>query len=60
LGGKNSSMMQPGERIIIRTPGGGGWGPVGEGAQLVNEPDARHAWRGGSIANYTTAHEASM
>jgi 5-oxoprolinase (ATP-hydrolysing) len=60
LGGKNSTMMQPGERIIVRTPGGGGWGPVGEGTRLVDEPDARRAWRGGSVASYTAAHEASM
>lgn len=60
LGGKNSTLMQAGERIIIRTPGGGGWGPIGVGRQLVNERDARHAWRGGSVASYNTAHEASM
>lgn len=28
LGGKNTAAMQPGERIIIITPGGGGWGRV--------------------------------
>ncbi|EPQ63220.1 Bgt-5230 [Blumeria graminis f. sp. tritici] len=26
LGGKNTAAMQAGERIIIHTPGGGGWG----------------------------------
>ncbi|KAL9623623.1 MAG: hypothetical protein Q9160_002079 [Pyrenula sp. 1 TL-2023] len=26
LGGKNTAAMQPGERIIVRTPGGGGYG----------------------------------
>ncbi|KAJ5102878.1 hypothetical protein N7532_003407 [Penicillium argentinense] len=60
LGGRNSTQMQPGERIIIRTPGGGGWGPMGEQQQLVREQDARHAWRGGSIANRMATHEASM
>lgn len=28
LGAKNSASMRPGERIIVMTPGGGGWGPV--------------------------------
>ncbi|PWZ02971.1 Hydantoinase B/oxoprolinase [Testicularia cyperi] len=27
LGGKNTTAMGRGDRIIIRTPGGGGWGP---------------------------------
>ena len=25
LGAKNTASMRPGERIIIHTPGGGGW-----------------------------------
>lgn len=60
LGGKNSAQMQPGERIIVRTPGGGGWGAIGEESQALRKDDARHGWRGGSIASYTAAHEASM
>ncbi|KAJ5150981.1 uncharacterized protein N7482_010233 [Penicillium canariense] len=60
LGGKNSVQMQPGERIIISTPGGGGWGRVGEQRQLTHEQDARHAWRGGSLANRLATQEASM
>lgn len=60
LGGKNSAQMQPGERIIVRTPGGGGWGRVGDEQRLVQEQDARHGWRGGSLANRTAIQEASM
>ncbi|KAJ5733358.1 hypothetical protein N7493_002144 [Penicillium malachiteum] len=60
LGGKNSVQMQPGERIIIRTPGGGGWGQIGTEQQLLREKDARHNWRGGSIATREAAQEASM
>jgi len=30
LGAKNTAAMRPGERIIIHTPGGGGWGAVGK------------------------------
>ena len=29
LGGKNTASMQPGERIVVKTPGGGGWGKPG-------------------------------
>jgi 5-oxoprolinase (ATP-hydrolysing) len=60
LGAKNSVQMQAGERIIIRTPGGGGWGQIGDQSQLIQEEDHRRAWRGGSIANNTATQEASM
>ncbi|CAG8227406.1 unnamed protein product [Penicillium nalgiovense] len=60
LGAKNSVQMQPGERIIIRTPGGGGWGQIGDQSQLVQEEDHNRAWRGGSIANNTATQETSM
>lgn len=60
LGSKNSVQMQAGERIIVRTPGGGGWGRVGDQHQLVRGTDARHAWRGGSLANRMATQEASM
>lgn len=52
LGGKNTAAMKAGERIIINTPGGGGWGKVGDrGEQEGLRPkkqDPKHAWRGGS------------
>jgi 5-oxoprolinase (ATP-hydrolysing) len=52
LGGKNSAAMKPGERIIICTPGGGGWGnPDERTGKPVAENDPKHAWRGGSHAN---------
>ena len=60
LGAKNSAYMQPGERIIIRTPGGGGWGRAGDTSQLLEKEDARHAWRGGSIAHRVATQEASI
>jgi len=52
LGGKNTAAMKAGERIIIYTPGGGGWGDKNEQREereKVNDP--KHAWRGGSHAN---------
>ena len=33
LGGKNTAAMKPGERIIISTPGGGGYGPASDQAR---------------------------
>jgi len=50
LGGKNTAAMQPGERIIVMTPGGGGWGMVGDESQAVKGKDHQAAWRGGSWA----------
>lgn len=60
LGGKNSAQMQPGDRIIVRTPGGGGWGRAGDQREVLREQDARHAWRGGSIANRMATQESSI
>lgn len=60
LGAKNSARMQARERIIIRTPGGGGWGQIGDQSQLLQEKDHRCAWRGGSIASNMATQEASM
>ncbi|KAL4882970.1 Hydantoinase B/oxoprolinase-domain-containing protein [Aspergillus karnatakaensis] len=37
IGGKMELLVQPGERILIHTPGGGGWGPLeGEEDPSVN------------------------
>ncbi|KAJ5591763.1 uncharacterized protein N7459_002132 [Penicillium hispanicum] len=60
LGGKNTAQMQAGERIIVRTPGGGGWGQAGDQHQLLHEQDARNAWRGGSVANSVAIQETSI
>ncbi|GAM86551.1 hypothetical protein ANO11243_045650 [Dothideomycetidae sp. 11243] len=60
LGGKNTASMQAGERIVVCTPGGGGWGKVGEETKAKKaENDPRHAWRGGSIASRQSEAEAS-
>lgn len=50
LGAKNSSPMKPGDRIIINTPGGGGWGKVGEEKVERERKDHTEAWRKGSHA----------
>jgi 5-oxoprolinase (ATP-hydrolysing) len=52
LGGKNTAAMKAGERIIICTPGGGGWGKVGDKKETEEKgQDPKHSWRGGSHAN---------
>lgn len=59
LGAKNTASMRPGERIIIHTPGGGGWGKEGEQSQVVKKQDPQHAWRKGSVATRQQTAEAS-
>ncbi len=53
LGGKNTAAMKAGERIIVCTPGGGGWGKVEDrrDATEAQSRDPKHAWRGGSHAS---------
>ncbi|KAK8050631.1 hypothetical protein PG994_012361 [Apiospora phragmitis] len=50
LGAKNSAPMKPGDRIIINTPGGGGWGRVGDEKTASSKKDQTEAWRKGSHA----------
>ncbi|KAL2073328.1 hypothetical protein VTL71DRAFT_10652 [Oculimacula yallundae] len=50
LGGKNTAAMKAGERIIINTPGGGGWGNFGDAKEEKREKDHKQSWRGGSHA----------
>jgi N-methylhydantoinase B/oxoprolinase/acetone carboxylase alpha subunit len=56
--------MKPGERIIVCTPGGGGYGPLEELDQAEQDRQkksyARDQWRGtGSIANYQAIQESA-
>jgi 5-oxoprolinase (ATP-hydrolysing) len=58
LGGKNSALMAAGDRIIVCTPGGGGWGPVGKEKALGRAKalgggggaDPTRSWKKGSHA----------
>jgi 5-oxoprolinase (ATP-hydrolysing) len=59
LGAKNTASMRPGERIIINTPGGGGWGREGEQSRVKETEDPKKAWRGGSVAGRQSTAEAS-
>lgn len=59
IGGKNTAEMQTGERIIIMTPGGGGWGRPGAESRVRRTSDPRRGWRMGSVAQRQAAAEAS-
>ena len=60
LGGKNTASMQSGERIVIMTPGGGGWGKAGEERKALKIKDVQAAWRKGSLASRTETQETSV
>ncbi|SPO06723.1 related to 5-oxoprolinase [Cephalotrichum gorgonifer] len=51
LGSKNSAPMNAGDRIIIRTPGGGGWGEVGTEKAIRSLVDPTERWSKGSHGN---------
>ncbi|OTB09144.1 hypothetical protein M426DRAFT_316435 [Hypoxylon sp. CI-4A] len=50
LGAKNSAPFKAGDRIIVNTPGGGGWGKVGDRKVERERRDHTEAWRKGSHA----------
>lgn len=60
LGGKNSASMKTGERIIIMTPGGGGWGKVGQDSSVTLREDPKLAWARGSISARTETSNTSV
>jgi len=56
--------MKPGDRIIVCTPGGGGYEPAEEAnaqeQKLRKKSHARDLWRGtGSIATYQATQESA-
>ncbi|WPH00397.1 Hypothetical protein R9X50_00322400 [Acrodontium crateriforme] len=61
MGGKNTAAMNAGDRIIVMTPGGGGWGPVGKESESKQhaKQDPKLGWRGGSVASRQAEAEAS-
>ena len=59
LGAKNTASMRPSERIIIHTPGGGGWGKEGEESKVQYKEHPQHAWKMGSVAGRQSTAEAS-
>jgi 5-oxoprolinase (ATP-hydrolysing) len=59
MGGKNTAAMKKGERIIVMTPGGGGWGKEGADRNIQGKLDPKHWWRQGSVATRQAEAEAS-
>ena len=53
IGGKATVWMGKGDRLLIETPGGGGWGArVGEGDSGERKVDSTAAWEArGSLAD---------
>ncbi|OAX82643.1 hypothetical protein ACJ72_03005 [Emergomyces africanus] len=60
LGAKNTANMLPGDRIVVKTPGGGAWGRIGEESKARRGRDPQHAWKGGSLASRTGTQETSI
>jgi 5-oxoprolinase (ATP-hydrolysing) len=60
LGAKNTASMQAGERIIVMTPGGGGYGKVGDKRQLRGREDHEKNWKKGSHAARQSEQESSV
>ncbi|KAK3941221.1 Hydantoinase B/oxoprolinase-domain-containing protein [Diplogelasinospora grovesii] len=48
LGAKNTAPMKAGDRVIICTPGGGGWGKPGDESAARKKADPMHSWKKGS------------
>ncbi|KAI8672620.1 hypothetical protein LRP88_02866 [Fusarium phalaenopsidis] len=48
MGAKNTASMKAGDRIIVCTPGGGGWGAEGAESVAKRKVDHTEAWRKGS------------
>ena len=64
LGGKNTVAMNAGDRVVICTPGGGGYGLLEEMEETKwnarRKTHARDQWRGtGSVANYQSVQESA-
>ncbi|KAI4146159.1 MAG: hypothetical protein LQ340_006025 [Diploschistes diacapsis] len=60
LGGKNTANMQKGERIVVMTPGGGGWGKKGMESKAIQPKDVQAAWRKGSLTSRAETQESSV
>jgi len=59
MGAKNTANMQPGERIIVMTPGGGGYGKAGQESKVDLKKDYEQNWKKGSLANRLAEWESS-
>jgi 5-oxoprolinase (ATP-hydrolysing) len=58
LGGKATVVMQPGDRLRVLTPGGGGYGVPGEQQHTRAPPANTHSLGGGSLDAFRRAQES--
>lgn len=58
LGGKNTVSVSKGDRLVILSPGGGGYGPEGAPA-LLSASVAPDAMVSGSLNAYTMLQESA-
>jgi len=58
LGGKNTALMAAGDRIVINSPGGGGWGKKGDGEKGTIVEKVKNMFVG--VANGTVDMIQSM
>lgn len=59
MGAKNTADMKPGERIIVMTPGGGGYGKAGQQSKVELKKDYEENWKKGSLASRLAEWESS-
>jgi 5-oxoprolinase (ATP-hydrolysing) len=52
--------MKAGERIIVITPGGGGYGEPGKEKQIQRRKDHEESWKKGSLAERIATQESSI
>lgn len=59
LGPRSMFVLQPGERFIINTPGGGGWGSPSQAQGVTEETPTKkyHGRAAGSVAAWKEAQE---
>ncbi|OCF36235.1 hypothetical protein I316_02108 [Kwoniella heveanensis BCC8398] len=56
MGGKNTVPMKAGDRVMIMTPGGGGYGAVGKTPEVANAKQAAFAANGGATLRKEQQH----
>lgn len=59
LSGSNQCIMEPGDRIVIHTPGGGGYGRAGEEASVAEGAKRHHGRAAGSLASFHAAQQTN-
>lgn len=59
LGAKGTIKLGEGDRIVICSPGGGGWGAASEGAAEAKTKKRAEVLAGGSVNSYRARQETN-